>query len=575
MSGTALHSDLSMPLYPFPGRYPFLLAEQPFVGRENDIQELKQWVKGHSQQDSVMLLIEGKGGVGKTAFVNKLISELNEQSDFCLYGKFHNTPSRVPFMALKQCMHHWLDQLLVLKDEAYENLKQNVKEAVHPHEKVLISVFEELEILFGKKSFIVEEQKQDPQKERQRFTYYFYKLLNAINDSGFRIIHFLDDLQWADLATLHLIHDLLNLYKAPGSLVIGAVRPLAAEKNIGLIKKIRKLKAVKSISLKPLAQNELLNLFPLEWALSEKEQKAFLEYLMHESGGYPFDALQILSFIAHEKLIETTSDGSHKVCWSQLPHFKQDQTVASLIMKEVQGLNLLSFKLLQFASCMGFYFSCERLKNLCQLQHQMFLDGLFSLLSQMDQVEIMDTANNGKQLLDKLRKKPDCDVAVLDMHMDIMDGIETTRQIRQEFPYIKVIGLTMENDPNSIREMLDAGASGYILKNTGKTELEIALERVPAGEFYLSQSVGNQLAREMLHNRQQKSNNKDNSLSLLTEREIEVLKMIAEEMTNQEVAERLFISPKTVETHRKNLMKKIGVNNTLGIYKFAAKHKLI
>ena len=217
----------------------------------------------------------------------------------------------------------------------------------------------------------------------------------------------------------------------------------------------------------------------------------------------------------------------------------------------------------------------NKIKVVLADDHQMFLDGLFSLLSQMEQVEIRDTANNGKQLLDKLRKKPDCDVAVLDMHMDVMDGIETTRQIRQEFPHIKVIGLTMENDPNSIREMLDAGASGYILKNTGKTELEIAIERVAAGEFYLSQSVGNQLAREMLHNRQQKSDNKENSLSLLTERETEVLKMIAQEMTNQEVAERLFISPKTVETHRKNLMKKIGVNNTLGIYKFAAKHKLI
>lgn len=100
-------------------------------------------------------------------------------------------------------------------------------------------------------------------------------------------------------------------------------------------------------------------------------------------------------------------------------------------------------------------------------------------------------------------------------------------------------------------------------------------KRVAAGEFYLSQSVGNQLAQEMLHNRQQKAEKKEDSLSLLTEREVEILKMIAEEMTNQEVADKLFISPKTVETHRKNLMKKIGVNNTLGIYKFAVKHQLI
>lgn len=217
----------------------------------------------------------------------------------------------------------------------------------------------------------------------------------------------------------------------------------------------------------------------------------------------------------------------------------------------------------------------KKIKIVLADDHQMFLDGLYALLSQMEQVEVVSIANNGKQLLEKLRKNPACDVAVVDMHMDTMDGIETTRRIRQEFPSIRVIGLTMENDLNSIKEMLDAGASGYILKNTGKTELEIALERVAAGEFYLSQSVGNQLAQEMLHNRQQKAEKKEDSLSLLTEREIEILKMIAEEMTNQEVADKLFISPKTVETHRKNLMKKIGVNNTLGIYKFAVKHQLI
>ena len=367
-----------MPLYPLPGRYPFLLAEQPFIGRENDILELKQWVKGNLQQNSVMLLVEGKGGVGKTSFVNKLISELSEQSDFSLYGKFHNAPSRVPFLALKQCMHHWLDQLLVLKDEAYENLKQNVREAVHPHEKVLISVFEELEILFGKKHPL-EELKADPQKERQRFTYYFYKLIKAINDSGFRTILFLDDLQWADLATLHLVHDLLHLYKAPGLLVIGSTRPQSADKVSGFLNKVRKLKSVKTFSLKPLTQEELFYLFPPEWSLREEEKIAFLEYMMHESGGYPFDALQIISFIVQEKLIELTSDGFHKVCWSQLPHFKKDQTVASLIMQEVQGLSLLSFKLLQLASCMGFYFSCERLKQLCRLEANTYQEGMDEL----------------------------------------------------------------------------------------------------------------------------------------------------------------------------------------------------
>jgi RNA polymerase sigma factor (sigma-70 family) len=217
----------------------------------------------------------------------------------------------------------------------------------------------------------------------------------------------------------------------------------------------------------------------------------------------------------------------------------------------------------------------KKIKIVLADDHQMFLDGLYSLLSQLENVEILATANHGKQLLEKMRRLHHIDVAVVDMHMEQMDGIETTRNIKKEFPNVRVIGLTMENDINSIKEMLDAGASGYLLKNTGKSELEIALERVADGEFYLSQSVGNQLAQDMLHLRQRKEMKGQNGLDVLTEREKEILTMIAEEMTNQEIAEKLFISPKTVETHRKNLMKKIGVNNTLGVYKFAVQHKLI
>jgi DNA-binding NarL/FixJ family response regulator len=215
----------------------------------------------------------------------------------------------------------------------------------------------------------------------------------------------------------------------------------------------------------------------------------------------------------------------------------------------------------------------NKIKIVLADDHQMFLDGLYALLSQMEQVEIVATANNGTQLLEKLRRPGTCDIAIVDLHMEEMDGIETTRQIKQQYPDIRIIGLTMENDLDSIQKMLEAGASGYVLKNTGKSELKIALERVAAGEFYLSQSVGSKLAQNMLFDRKQKK--KATSLDLLTEREVEVLKMIAEEMTSPEIAEKLFISPKTVETHRKNLMKKIGVNNTLGIYKFAIQHKLV
>lgn len=379
MPESLLHSNHPGPLLPLPGRNPFLLQEQAVIGRDADIQKMKHWVKEHSRQDTFMLLVEGAAGVGKTVFISRLISEINEPSVFSLYGKFPDAPVKTPFLALKQCIHHWLDQLLVLKDEAYEILKQNVREAVHPHEGVLIAVFEELEILFGKKGFLATDWMADPQQERQRFTYYFYKLLKANHDSGFKTIFFLDDLQWADPATLYLIHNFLNFYQIPGLIIIASVRPQPAERNARLIRKIQALQKVKSFSLKPLTQDELVKLLPSEWRLSEKEQKAFPEYLMQESGGVPFDALQIISFIVQERLIISTRGGFHLVRWDKLPRVRHDHNASSLIMKELQGLSLLSVQLLQLASCMGYYFSCERLAILCRLKPETFRQGLDEL----------------------------------------------------------------------------------------------------------------------------------------------------------------------------------------------------
>lgn len=205
--------------------------------------------------------------------------------------------------------------------------------------------------------------------------------------------------------------------------------------------------------------------------------------------------------------------------------------------------------------------------------HQLFLDGLHSLLAEMDGVKVLGTATSGKKLLDKLRSYPHCDVVIVDLHMADGDGKFVTREIKERYPHIKVVVLTMDDHLENIREVLQAGAMGYILKNTGKTELQIALEKVASGEFYLSQSVGQQLAQDMLRPASYAAPR--SSEATLTEREEEILRMIAEENSNQEIADRLFISPKTVETHRKNLMKKIGVRNSLGIYKYAVKHQLV
>ncbi len=215
----------------------------------------------------------------------------------------------------------------------------------------------------------------------------------------------------------------------------------------------------------------------------------------------------------------------------------------------------------------------DKIKILLADDHQMFLDGLQALLTQIAYVEIVASVNNGAQLLEKL-KTIKGDLVIVDLHMPDIDGLEATKIIREIYPSVKVLGLTMDNELESIQAMLEAGASGYILKNTGKAELELAILQVMKGENYLSQSISTRLAQSLFLKKKEVKE-EISELDMLTERETEILKMVALENSNIEIAEKLFISIKTVETHRKNLMKKIGVRNSLGIYKFALKHKLI
>lgn len=215
----------------------------------------------------------------------------------------------------------------------------------------------------------------------------------------------------------------------------------------------------------------------------------------------------------------------------------------------------------------------EKIKILLADDHQLFLDGLSALLAQIASVEIVAAVGDGAQLLEKL-KESEGDLVIVDLHMPVLGGLETTKMIRELYPAVKVLGLTMDNEVDSIQDMLEAGASGYILKNTGKAELETAILQVMKGEVYLSQSLSNQLAQRLLLKKKAVVEEAC-ELDMLTEREIEILKMVALENSNTEIAEKLYISPKTVETHRKNLMKKIGARNSLGIYKFALKHQLI
>lgn len=202
--------------------------------------------------------------------------------------------------------------------------------------------------------------------------------------------------------------------------------------------------------------------------------------------------------------------------------------------------------------------------------HQIFIDGLKALLSNDKRFEVVAEANNGNDVLEQLEKK-EIDVVVLDVNMPEMNGIETTKIIAKKYPHISVLMLTMYNRKEFIIELLQAGASGYVLKNCSREELTEAIISVDKGKNYFSRDVTDTVMEGL---KKMKSGQSEINTEL-SKREIEILKLIVQEMTTKEIAEKLFISESTVETHRRNLISKLGVRNTAGLVRYAMENKII
>ncbi|GDX47277.1 MAG: response regulator [Bacteroidota bacterium] len=208
--------------------------------------------------------------------------------------------------------------------------------------------------------------------------------------------------------------------------------------------------------------------------------------------------------------------------------------------------------------------------------HHLFIAGVKALLSEVPELELAGDAENGRALLDLLTLKK-VDVILMDINMPVMSGVETTKKIKELYPEIKILALTMFDDTLHINEMINAGASGYLLKNAGKEELVTAIKKVYAGEKYVSNEVSVKLIERMFNKEQEKTSTvaSNTRKSELTKREIEIIKLIAQEMTNAEIAAKLNNSPMTIITHRKNLLRKLGVKNTAGLIKYAMQNGLV
>ncbi len=205
--------------------------------------------------------------------------------------------------------------------------------------------------------------------------------------------------------------------------------------------------------------------------------------------------------------------------------------------------------------------------------HEIFLDSLSMLIDTFSDVEVVGNCKNGLEVLDFLQNQT-IDLLVTDYKMPQMSGIELTLQLRQKYPKIKVLMLSVSEEAEMIREAFQAGVWGYMMKKSGKAELQKAIESIKNGQRYFSESVVFELMRLGLTDNIPQ-NEISQEFNHLTEREIEIICLISKELSSQEIAEKLFIAPKTVETHRHNILKKLGLKNTVGLVKYALKNGLV
>ena len=212
----------------------------------------------------------------------------------------------------------------------------------------------------------------------------------------------------------------------------------------------------------------------------------------------------------------------------------------------------------------------DKIKILVADDHKILIEGLNMLIHQEDDMEIVATAAHGKEVLEALRQTQ-VDVILLDINLPIINGIDLCRQIKAKSSAIRVLALTSYNKGIFIQQMLKAGASGYVLKNSASEEIVHAVRQVYAGETYMSPSVTN-ILMESLRNQPSDSNE---FIPKLTKREKQVLKLIASEMTTKEIAQELHLSEHTVESHRRNLLTKFNVRNVVGLIRKAIQRGLI
>jgi len=200
--------------------------------------------------------------------------------------------------------------------------------------------------------------------------------------------------------------------------------------------------------------------------------------------------------------------------------------------------------------------------------HQILIDGLIAFFNTFSDIEVVGHANDGVTLLREIQTR-NPNIILLDLNMPKLDGIKTLQRLQKDYPYIRVIVLSNYNQSQIIKEARDSGAKGYVLKNGSKDELIEAIETVKNGGMYFKEGGPSPLPSETTT-----FSDDFTQQYQLTKREIEIIRLICKELTTRQIADKLFIAEFTVNTHRKNILRKLNVKNSAGVINFATQHGL-
>jgi DNA-binding NarL/FixJ family response regulator len=206
--------------------------------------------------------------------------------------------------------------------------------------------------------------------------------------------------------------------------------------------------------------------------------------------------------------------------------------------------------------------------------HQIVRDGIKALLLSSQNIDVVGEVSNAYELYDLL-KKVEVDIILLDINLPKVSGIEACKIIKKEYHGIKVLMLSMYNNEDFVYNSIRAGANGYLEKNTTKKELQNAINEIYMGGEYFSKSISEVIFKSVVNKTKAGVEDVNSGIDALTQREKEILHFVIEGLSNSEISQKLVISIRTVEKHKTNLMKKLGVSNTVELVKYAIRNKLI